>query len=422
MKKSTRKRKEAASHIHQAVGQDLFSQRLVEVVSAGKTAFDSMSHELGQMLAEAIIYMDREQVSGPDYQPSDPSLKKWASQPGSVYVGDQKVKINRPRLRGPSGEVHLQSYEKLKQPGQFSQELMTSALLGLSGRKYRETVQNTAEAFGVSKSSVSRHVVKATAKELKAFNERDLSDFNPFAVFLDTVHRGGKAFIVALSIGLGGDKKNLGFWEGATENSDICKELFEDLERRGLKLSKRIIFITDGGSGIIKALKNKYGKHLIHQRCTVHKDRNIQRHLAKKYRKQAHLRFTRALELTSYADAKSELQKFEEWLREINVSAANSLNEALEEILTVHRLKVPPLLRKSLHTTNPLESMFSIVRDSEKNIKRYKDSKMAQRWLGAILIHGEKRFRRIKGYLQINKVIGEIKLLQKEVDQKNKAA
>ncbi len=422
MKKSTRRRKEAASHIHQAVGQDLFSQRLVEVVSAGKTAFDAMSQELGKMLAEAIIYMDREQVSGPDYQPTNPDLKKWASQPGSVYIGDQKVKINRPRLRGASGEVHLSSYEKLKQPGQFSEELMASALLGLSGRKYQETVQDTAEAFGVSKSSVSRHVVKATAKELKAFAERDLSEFDPFAVYLDTVHRGGKAFIVAMGIMLGGEKKNLGFWEGATENSDICKELFEDLERRGLKLSRRIIFITDGGSGIIKALKNKYGKHLIHQRCTVHKDRNIQRHLPKKYRKQAHLKFTRALELTSYRDAKEELQKLETWLREINVSAANSLKEALEEILTVHRLKVPPLLRKSLHTTNPLESMFSMVRDGERNIKRHKDSKMAQRWLGAILLRGEKRFRRIKGFLQISKVIGEIEKQQKEVDRKTIAA
>lgn len=422
MKKSTRKRKEAASHIHHAVGQEVFTQRLAEVVSAGKTAFDAMSLELGKKLAEAILYMDREQMSGPDYQPSDPGLKKWASQTGSVYIGDQKVKINRPRLRGPSGEVHLQTYEKLKQPGEFSQELMTSALLGLSGRKYRETVESTAEAFGVSKSSVSRHVVKATAKELKAFNERDLSNFRAFAVYLDTVHRGGKAFIVAMGIMLGGEKKSLGFWEGATENSDICKELFEDLERRGLKLSRRTIFITDGGSGIIKALKEKYGKYLIHQRCTVHKGRNIQRHLPKKYRKQAQQKFTRAIELTTYADAKEELKKLEVWLREINVSAANSLNEAIEEVLTVHRLKVPPLLRKSLHTTNPLESMFSMVRDGEKNIKRYRDSKMAQRWLGATLIHAEKRFRRVKGYLQIKKVIGEIECQQKEVDEKSRAA
>lgn len=264
--------------------------------------------------------------------------------------------------------------------------------------------------------------MKATAKELKAFNERDLSGFDPFAIFLDTVHRGGNAFIVAMGIMIGGEKKNLGFWEGATENSDICKELLEDIERRGLKLSRRIVFVTDGGSGIIKALRARYGKHLIHQRCTVHKDRNIQKHLPKKHRKKAHLKYTRALAMTTYADAKEELKKLEAWLREINVSAANSLNEAMEEILRVHRLKVPQLLRKSLHTTNPLESMFSMVRDSEKNIKRYRDSKMAQRWLGAALIHAEKRFRRVKGYLQINKVLGEIERQQKEVDEKSGAA
>ena len=114
--------------------------------------------------------------------------------------------------------------------------------------------------------------------------------------------------------------------------------------------------------------------------------------------------------------------KFEEWLTEINASAANSLNEAIEEILTVHRLKVPPLLRKTLHSTNPIESMFSIVRDSEKNIKKYRDSKMAQRWLGSILLHGEKKFRRVKGFMQITAVVAEIEKQQKELDEKMSAA
>ena len=44
------------------------------------------------------------------------------------------------------------------------------------------------------------------------------------------------------------------------------------------------------------------------------------------------------------------LQEFERWLRGINDSAADSLLEALEEVLTLHRLKVPALLRKSLHS------------------------------------------------------------------------
>lgn len=422
MNKATRQRKQAARHIPQTLEQEVFTQRLVEVITEGKAAFDSWSFELGRTLAEAIMYMDREQVAGPDYQPINPEIQKWASQRGSVYIGDQKVKVERPRLRGASGEIQLKSYQKLKEKGQFSEELLASALSGVSSRRYHETVDQAADAFGVSKSSISRHVVEATAKQLKEFSQRSLADFAPFAIFLDTVHRGGKAFIVALGIDLAGIKKNLGFWEGATENSEICKELLADLERRELKLSKQVIFITDGGKGVIKALKDKYGKHLVHQRCTIHKDRNIQKHLPKKYRKQAHEFFTRALQLTSYQDARDELVKFEKWLREINVSAANSLKEALEEVLTIHRLKVPPLLRKTLHSTNPIESIFSTVRKSEQNIKRYRSSKMAQRWLGSILLNGEKKFRKIKGYLQIKNVLNEITNQQNEVDQKKNIA
>ena len=47
----------------------------------------------------------------------------------------------------------------------------------------------------------------------------------------------------------------------------------------------------------------------------------------------------------------------------------NSLWKAFEELLPLHRLKMPALLRKILTPTNPIESMFSLVRHSERNIK-----------------------------------------------------
>jgi transposase-like protein len=109
--------------------------------------------------------------------------------------------------------------------------------------------------------------VEATAKQLKEFKERSLEDFKPFALFLDTIQRGGEAFIIALGIDLNGQKLALGFWQGATENHQIADELLEDLERRGLRLSNKIIWVTDGGKGIIKTLKDRFGKKLIHQRC-----------------------------------------------------------------------------------------------------------------------------------------------------------
>lgn len=92
-----------------------------------------------------------------------------------------------------------------------------------------------------------------------------------------------------------------------------------------------------------------------------------------------------------------------------NESAADLLLEVIAEILALHLLKVPALLSKTLHSTNPIESMFSNVRDAEGNIKRYgATNKMMQRWLAAVLLYSEKGFRRIKGYASVADVIRNI--------------
>lgn len=408
MKTNTKRRKKARKGFRQIYGENELANKMFHIIQTGKQGLDAVILELGKMVAEAIMDIEREETSGPDYHSLHPDIYKWAYQQGSIYLGDQKIHVNHPRLRGLQGEIRMGTYEALKKPGAFSEELLRKALRGISLQKYEETVTEAAKAFGVSPSSLSRHIIKATAAQLKEFKERDLSDFNAFAVFIDTIHRAGEAFMVAMGIDKGGYKRVLGFWQGATENHVICEELFADIERRGLLITRKILWVTDGGKGIIKALKHRFGKKLIHQRCTIHKDRNIQRHLAKRYRKEAHRRFRTALEQTRYEDARQMLLEFEKWLRKINVSAAESLLEAVEEILTLHKLNVPPLLRKTLHSTNPIESMFSTVRDCEGNIKRIRNSAMSQRWLASVLLHCEKGFRRVKGYEDITTVIENI--------------
>jgi len=422
MKVDTRKWKKSSAVFEQIYGRQEMIDRMYRIISEGKQGLDAYILGLGRMMAEAVMYLERETIAGPDYRPHDARIQKWASQAGSIYLGDQKVRLEHPRLRGPEGEIVLQSYEKLREPEGFSEELMSKILRGISCQKYSETVIQTAGAFGVSANSVSRHIVAATARKLAEFKERDLSEFKVCAIFVDTIHRAGAAFLVSLGIDLEGHKQVLGFWEGATENNEVCQDLFSELERRRLQLFKNIIWVTDGGSGIIKALKDRFGKRLIHQRCTIHKDRNIQRHLPKKYRREAHRRFRTALEQTSYADARQMLREFEQWLRRINESAADSLLEAIEEILTLHRLEVPALLRKTLHSTNPIESMFSTVRDCEGNIKRYRGTQMAQRWLAAVCLHCETGFRKIKGYQSIALVVKNIEALPAEGLQLSDAA
>lgn len=422
MKPETRQRKHTTKVFKALRGQDWLVDRMYQIMQQGKEGLDGFLVELGRLLAETILELDREEQAGPDYRPKTPGVYKWAAQPGSVFIGDQKVPVMRPRLRGPVGEIPLATYRKLKERGPFSEALLGKVLRGLSAQQYRETVVEAAQAFGVSPTAVSQHLIDVTTQKLKAFKERSLEDFQPFALFLDTIHRGGEAFVVALGIDLEGQKHVLGFWQGATENHEICEALLADLDRCGCRLTKRILFVTDGGAGLIKALKARFGKKLIHQRCTIHKDRNLQRHLPKRWRKEAHRRFRIALEQTSYAEAKAMLTDLEQWLRRLNESAADSLREAFEELLTLHRLKVPALLRRTLHSTNPIESMFATVRDCEGNIKRYRGSHMAQRWLAAVCLHCENGFRRVKGFREIAAVIGTIDAEQAATQHEQAAA
>lgn len=422
MRENTIWRKKASRLFQELRGRRWLLGRMLEVVSEGKRGLDGLALDLGRMVAEAVMYLEGEEVAGPDYRPYSAEVRKWASQRGSIFIGDRKVRVEHPRLRGVEGEMELRTYGKMKKRGAFSEELLGRALRGLAGRRYQETLVGAAEAFGVSASSVSRHLVEATAGKLKEFRERSLKNFQCFAVFLDTIHRGGEAFIIALGLDVCGRKHALGFWQGATENHEICQALLSELESRGLVLSKKIVFVTDGGKGIIKALKERMGVGLVHQRCTIHKDRNIQRHLAKRWRHEAHRRFRAALEQNSYLDAKRMLRDFEQWLSRINESAAESLREACEEILTLHRLRVPALLRKTLHSTNPIESMFSTVRDCEGNLKRYRGSRMSQRWLAAVLLHCEQGFKRIKGYVAIKTVVTAIEVEQAESRKLKSAA
>jgi transposase-like protein len=408
MKAETKNRKKAMAGFRQLTDQEQMRQGMHEILQTGSQALNAVTLELGRQLAEFILYAEREEFAGPDYQPRKEGLYKWASEPGSVYLSGQKVGVEKPRLRRGDKEVSLKSYEAMQATEGFSEQLLGKSLAGLSGRRYRETLVNAAEAFGVSPSAVSERLVEATRQKFKEFRERRLEDFAPFAVFLDTVHRGGMAFVVALGLDIQGQKRVLGFWEGATENAEVAETLLADLEARGLKLSAKVLFIIDGGKGVAKALKDRYGRKLLVQRCTIHKDRNLQAHLPKKYRKEAHRRFRLALEQNDYKEAEKLLRELEQWLRTINESAADSLLEAFNDLLTLHRLKVPALLRKTLHSTNPIESLFSRVRACEKNIKRYRNSRMAQRWLASVLLYAEKSLRTLKGHEQIQTVLANI--------------
>jgi putative transposase len=166
MRLNTIQRRKAREGLEATFSKEELVDRMYQVIKAGKQGLDGFIQELGTLFVEAIMDMEREERSGPQYQPLQAELYKWAYQKGSLYMGDRKISVRHPRLRGPEGEMALQSYEALKKPGVFSEELLNKILRGMSARRYRETLMETAGVFGVSSGTVSRHVVEVTVQRL----------------------------------------------------------------------------------------------------------------------------------------------------------------------------------------------------------------------------------------------------------------
>jgi putative transposase len=116
----------------------------------------------------------------------------------------------------------------------------------------------------------------------------------------------------------------------------------------------------DGAKALQAAIKRVFGARAEVQRCQIHKWRNVKEHLPESCQKDYDRRIRNACATRNYTDAKAELEKIVRQLESINPSAAYSLEEGLEETLTVHRLGVGTLLRRSLATTNPIERGFPL--------------------------------------------------------------
>jgi transposase-like protein len=376
---------------------------MAEVWAEMQAEVERLTGEAGLQILRAILEEEVTRRVGPPHRP-DPTAGRvrWGKQPGYVVFAGQKVPLKRPRVRTREGEeVALDSYRQLQQDGKLQRAVRERLVAGLSTRNYRCAVESVLEGYGIEKSSVSRQFVAASAEQLQALCERRLERLNLVAILIDGIHFGGQVQVVALGVDEGGIKHILGLWQGATENTTVVKELLEDLVDRGLDTKRRYLLVLDGAKALRAAVDRVFGQQAEVQRCQIHKRRNVKEHLPESCQADYDRRIRNAYTMTNYGDAKEALGKIVRQLQGINPSAARSLEEGLEETLTLHRLGVGPKLRRSLSTTNPIESCLSIVQRVARNVKRWREGDQSLRWTATGLLEAEKKFNRIKGYREI---------------------
>jgi len=279
---------------------------------------------------------------------------------------------------------------------------------GVSTRDYSEVITKLSEGTGLGKDTVSRAFIRASKRSLEEINGRDLSKHQIVALFIDGIGFGKETMlVVALGVTLEGQKILLGMQEGHTENSTIVGTLLDNLVSRKLVLAERFLAVLDGAKALKAAVMARWKGRVLIQRCQVHKKRNVCDHLTPHHAHELKRRMNTAYGLVSYVEAKKFMDDTVLWLKQISEPAAASLQEGLEETLTVVKLGLPDLLRRTFSTTNPIESIFDGVRYRTNRVKRWRTGKgqMAARWVSSALLVVEKRLHKVKGSSLLNSLV-----------------
>jgi putative transposase len=394
------------SHLTNDPGKIQLIVPLADIAERLRNGVDHMLFEAELQLLQLIMEDEVSWLTGARYGRHDGrALERWGTARGSVVLHGQKVPLQRPRIRGGNSDTKLGSYELFRGDEQMQRQVWSRVMRGLTMRGYDPAIRERERAFGLSKSAISDRFVLASAEQVQALLKRDLSKLDLCILMIDGVEYCSEHFVVALGIDATGAKTILGFHQGATENQQICDQLLQELGTRGLKFKRHFMAVIDGGRAVQSSIKKHYGDRVVVQRCQLHKRRNVAEHFADDQQNHWDKKLANAYDLSGYYDAKRALNQIHRELMDVNPSAARSLEEGLEETITVHRVGVPPELRPALRTTNPIESAFSRVRTVCQNVKRWRDGDQRERWIASGLIFAEQKFRRIVGCPAMPKLI-----------------
>jgi transposase-like protein len=258
-----------------------------------------------------------------------------------------------------------------------------------------------------------------STEQLHEWLSRPLDEIDLPVVMVDGICFGDRVILVALGIDAKGNKHILGLREGSTEKAQVVKSLLSDLVERGLDAEQPRLWVIDGGKALRSAIVRMFGATALIQRCQEHKRRNVIEHLPKHLHPNVSRVLRDAWKTTDTKLAKRQLERLASSLQADHPGAAASVREGLEETLTLQELGITGALYRTLRTTNPIENLNGLIADYTHNVKRWRDGQMVLRWVASALSDARQRFRALKGFRDIPKLIAalQVRIRTDEVHQ-----
>lgn len=334
---------------------------------------------------------------------------RHGSKPRKLTLRTGTIHLEVPRARlaeSDGGEREWQSrlvprYRRSSR--EVEQSVLGVYLSGSNTRRIRGALEPLLSGAALSKSAVSRLVLRLE-ESFRLWQRRDLGEEKIVYVYLDAIYpkvrSGGKvvslAVLVALGVRENGEKVLLSLMSAGAESAEGWQMMLEDLAAR--KMGRPRLAISDGNAGLAAALERQW-PGMVHQRCTVHKLRNLLAKAPKHTHEAVREDYHRIVYAANLEAAQKARESFLGKWRKPCPGVAASLEEAGENLLTFYRFPSSQWL--SLRTSNAIERMQLEFRRRVKTQAALPSEGSVLRVFFGLWVSGQLKLRRIKGYRDI---------------------
>ena len=193
---------------------------MMELIEQSRMAIDELIDVMGRASLEAVLQLSAVQVAGAPQQGKARQAEiVWhGTQRGRVYLKERKLRVNKPRLRkkgrGANKEVAVPAYEAMQQDTVTGERMLEILLNGVSTRRYSRVIPEMADTVGVSRSTVSRETIEASAAALQQLLERRFDEVELLIIYIDGMHFGEQCVLAAVGAGRPGPQTRVGIARG----------------------------------------------------------------------------------------------------------------------------------------------------------------------------------------------------------------
>ena len=268
---------------------------------------------------------------------------------------------------------------------------------------------------GLARSSASRSFKRLTQASFDERMASDLSGLDLVAIQMDGLHLTRDMVMVgAVGIDAGGNKHVLGLAEGATSGAAGVQALLDNPIDRGLATDRAYLFILNGAKALSRAVRNTFGDAAEIQRCQVHKGRNVVERLPKERHAAAKIALRPGMDHVRPREGAAAPREPGEEARRHLPRNGEVAPGGMPEMLTLARLGLPKELRKSLASTNIMESVNSVIARASRNVTRWRNASMGLRWTAAGMLMAQQGFRRVNGHMHLPKLAAALDRVYEE--------